>query len=38
VENFELSTDDYVQYYVYVAGPECGLSEFEEARNIDGEV
>jgi hypothetical protein len=38
MDNFELSADDYVQDYVYISGPECGISEFEEAGNIDGEV
>jgi hypothetical protein len=38
VGNFELSLDDYVQDYFYICGPEYGISEFEEARNTNGEV
>jgi hypothetical protein len=38
VGNFELSTGDNVQHYVYVSGPECGINEFEEAGKIDGVV
>jgi hypothetical protein len=38
VGNFEPAIDDYVQDYFYISGPEYGISEFEEARNTDGEV
>jgi hypothetical protein len=38
VGNFELFTDYYVWYDIYVCGPQCGINEFEEAGNIDGEV